>query len=92
MIRVNVFIEVAEAHRAEMLKLAQELTAFSSAEEGCTAYDIFESATRKHVLMICETWQTQEDLTAHEKTVHFNTIVPRMSEIAAKMKVEKFLF
>lgn len=91
MIRLNVFIQVSEENRETVLQLAKELTAASLKDKGCIAYDIFESATRKNVLMICETWQTEEDLTLHANAAHFVTLVPKIQAIAA-MKIEKFLF
>lgn len=39
-----------------LLQTAKDLVASSLKDEGCIAYDIFESATRPDVLMICETW------------------------------------
>lgn len=55
MIRLNVFIRTTESNREELLRTARELTAASVKDAGCIAYDIFESATRPDVLMICET-------------------------------------
>ena len=49
MIRLNVFIQVEEANRAAVLEEAKALTEASLKEEGCVAYDIFESATRPDV-------------------------------------------
>lgn len=58
MIRLNVFIQVKEEKdRAAVIALAKELVAASLNDEGCIAYDVFESATRPDVLMICETWK-----------------------------------
>ena len=57
MIRLNVFIQVNESNRNAVLETAKELVAQSLNDKGCIAYDIFESATRKDVLMICETWK-----------------------------------
>lgn len=67
MIRLNVFIQVNESNRNAVLETAKELVAQSLNDKGCIAYDIFESATRKDVLMICETWKDAESLDAHEK-------------------------
>ena len=53
MIRLNVFIQVSESNRAAVLEAAKELVASSLNDKGCIAYDIFESATRNDVLMIC---------------------------------------
>ena len=75
MIRLNVFIQVNESNRNAVLE----------------TYDVFESATRKDVLMICETWKDAESLDAHEKAAHFITLVPKLQELG-KMKLEKFEF
>ena len=71
MIRLNVFIQVSESNRAAVLEAAKELVASSLKDKGCIAYDVFESATRNDVLMICETWEDAESLSAHEKAEHF---------------------
>ena len=91
MIRLNVFIQVNESNRNAVLETPKELVAQSLNDKGCIAYDIFESATRKDVLMICETWKDAEALSAHEHTPHFMTLVPQIEELA-EMKIEKFEF
>ena len=91
MIRLNVFIQVNESNRNAVLETAKELVAQSLNDNGCIAYDVFESATRKDVLMICETWKDEESLAAHEKATHFVTLVPKIQDIAS-MKLEKFSF
>ena len=91
MIRLNVFVRVNETNREKAIKAAKELTACSLKDKGCIAYDVFESATRKDVLMICETWKDAESLDAHEKAAHFITLVPKLQELG-KMKLEKFEF
>ena len=70
MIRLNVFIRTTESNRAEILSVAKELVTASLKDEGCIAYDIFESATRPDVLMICETWSDAKALAAHEQASH----------------------
>ena len=52
MIRLNVFIQVNESNRNAALETAK-VVAQSLNDNGCIAYDVFESATRKDVLMIC---------------------------------------
>ena len=91
MIRLNVFIQVNAENRSTVLELGQELVACSLRDAGCIAYDIFESATRKDVLMICETWKDNESLANHEKAAHFVTLVPKIQSMAS-MKLEKFIF
>ena len=91
MIRLNVFIQVSADNRAAVMEMAKELVVCSLKDNGCIAYDIFESATREDVLMICETWKDAESLDAHEKAAHFITLVPKLQELG-KMKLEKFEF
>lgn len=91
MIRVNVFIKVEERNYPSVLEAAKELTAKSLKDEGCIAYDVFASATRKDVLMICETWSDEKALDAHTKTKHFVELVAKI-ELHAAMKIEKFEF
>ena len=87
MIRLNVFIRTTESNRAEILSVAKELVTASLKDEGCIAYDIFESATRPDVLMICETWSDAKALAAHEQASHFTTLVPRLHQLG-EMKLE----
>ena len=91
MIRLNVFIWLEEANRTKVLDAAKELTAASVKEEGCIAYDIFESATRPNVLMFCETWKDGEALSIHEKTDVFKKNIVIMKELTTS-KVERFDF
>ena len=91
MIRLNVFILVEDVNRANVLNAAKELTASSVKEDGCIAYDVFESATRPNVLMICETWKDSEALSTHEKEASFVKNIAILKEFTT-IKVEKFEF
>jgi len=91
MIRLNVFISVEDVNRAKVLDAAKELTATSLKEDGCIAYDVFESATRPNVLMICETWKDSETLSSHEKGASFIKNIAILQESSA-IKLEKFEF
>jgi len=91
MIRLNVFLLVEDANRAKVLEASKELTANSVKEEGCIAYDVFESATRPNVLLICETWKDAETLANHEKGSIFIKNIAILKEFAS-IKIEKFDF
>lgn len=91
MLRLNCFISVAENNRAEVLAAAKRLTAASLEQDGCIAYDIFESATRPEVMMICETWRDQAALDAHSASEVFVEEVGKMRSLA-EMKLETFSF
>lgn len=91
MIRLNVFVQVSEANRASVVEMAKQLVAASLQDAGCVAYDLFESATRPDVLMICETWADEAALAAHSATEHFTTLVPQIKQLAT-LKQERFTF
>ena len=91
MIRLNVFIRTTDSNREELISTVKELAAASLKDEGCVAYALFESATRRDVLMICETWSDAKALAAHEQASHFTTLVPRIHQLG-EMKAEKFVF
>ena len=91
MIRLNVFIQVEAANRAALLAEAKALVEKSLNDEGCVAYDVFESATRQDVMMICETWRDEQALAAHSAAPHFALHVENMEKLG-KLKLEKFQF
>ena len=91
MLRLNCFIKVTEANRAEVLTAAKTLTEASLKQDGCIAYDVFESTTRPEVLLICETWRDQVALDAHSASDVFVSEVSKMQALA-EMKLETFCF
>lgn len=91
MIRLNCFFQANEGLFAQGLEAAIALTAKSQQHEGCIAYDVFESATRPDVFMICETWASQEALDKHSATPEFNEYVS-IIQASGLLKLEKFEF
>lgn len=91
MIRFNVFIQVSEENRSAVINIAKQLVEKSVKEEGCIAYDFFESTTRKDILMFCETWQDEKSIAAHSNTEHFVKLLPELQKLCT-LKMEKFLF
>lgn len=94
MIRLNVFFEVKDGANVEEVKaLATELVNKSLGDEGNVAYDLFFSATRPLVMMICETWQNEEVLKAHMASAHFTDLVPKIEALTKNgLKLEQFTF
>ena len=91
MVRLNCFIRGSGEKRETVLEAAKRLTAASLEQDGCVAYDIFESATRPDVMMICETWRDQAALDAHSASEVFVREVGIM-RASAEMKLEVFEF
>lgn len=92
MIRVNCFAQVKNtADMAAVVDNAKKLTEASLKHAGNIAYDIFTSATRPDVAMICETWKDAEALKAHMATDDFKLYVGNIQKYA-EMKIEQFEF
>ena len=91
MIRINCFLTAKEGRLAEALDAAKALTAESLKQDGCFAYDVFESATRPGILLICETWRDQAALDAHSASEPFKKYVGIMDD-ACELKIESFNF
>ena len=91
MLRLNCFIKVKEDHRSQVLEAAKRLTDASLQQDGCIAYDIYESATRHDVLMICETWRDQAALDAHSASEVFKKEGKILHSLAS-VTLEKFEF
>lgn len=91
MLRLNCFIQVNPENYTEVIEAARRLTVASREQQGCIAYDVFQSATRPDVLMICETWADSEALKAHSESDVFVKEVGIMRSLA-EMKLETFEF
>lgn len=91
MIRLNCFFQAKDGMYAQALEATLKLVAASQKQDGCIAYDVFESATRDDVFMICETWASEETLAAHSASEPFTTLVPQI-HACGDMKLEKFEF
>jgi len=91
MIRLNCFFQAKDGKSDEALAAAKALTAASLTQDGCIAYDVFASATRPGILLICETWRDEEALAAHSASAPFGQYVAVLNEAGA-MKIEKFTF
>lgn len=91
MIRLNCFVEVSAENHPAALAAAKDLTAASLQQEGCVAYDTFESSTRPLIFMICETWKDEKALAAHAASAEFKKYVGEIQRLAT-MKIEQFTF
>lgn len=69
-LRVVATIPIDTAKTAEAGAALAELAASSREEEGCYAYDVFESAAVPGTFVTVEAWRSQADLDAHMGTPH----------------------
>lgn len=91
MLRLNCFFKANDGKTEEALSAAKALVAESLNDEGCVAYDVFQSATRPDVLLICETWDNDRALAKHSVSSHFKKYVGELEKLG-QMKIEKFNF
>ena len=92
MIRLNCFFQANNGEQyKDALRAAVALTEKSRNHAGCVAYDVFQSATRSDVFMICETWKDQASLDAHSNTPEFGKHVGEM-QACGQLKLERFEF
>ena len=57
------------AHMSEMIRLTKE-------EDGCIAYDLYESIDGSGEIVMVELWESKEALDAHIQSDHFKELVP----------------
>lgn len=85
MIRLNVTVAADPEHLGEVIDGLNRMAAESQREDGCIGYDIYQSTSDPHRLIIVETWADQAALDAHALTPHYTTILPALK---GKMKTE----
>ncbi len=71
-IRVVATVPISPSAAAQAAPSLTELAAASLQEEGCLAYDVFESNAAGTFVTI-EVWRGEDDLTAHMSTPHVAT-------------------
>lgn len=92
MLRLNCFFKAkSEADYKKALSAATVLTNKSQKHEGNIAYDVFTSATRSDIFLICETWADKQSLDKHAATPEFVENVDIINS-CGEMKIESFDF
>ena len=82
-LRVVATIPIDPAHAAEAAAALAALAAASQEEEGCYAYDVFESASTPGVFVTVEAWRAQADLDAHMGMPHIATAFEVLGPVIA---------
>lgn len=84
MVKVVAKNYVKKENVEKVLELCKELVEETRKEEGCIAYELFESNEDQTILTFIEEWTTQEALEAHFKSPHFVKIVPQLGDLMIK--------
>ncbi|MDO3397791.1 putative quinol monooxygenase [Nocardioides sp. SOB44] len=69
-LRVVATIPTAPEHAEAVRAGLRDLVAATQQEEGCVAYDCFESNAAPGTFVMVEEWASQEAMDAHMKTPH----------------------
>ena len=82
-LRVIATIPIDPERAAEAAPALAELAAASRGDEGCLAYEVYESAATPGVFVTVEEWAGQSDLDAHMTQPH----VAKAFEVAGPLLV-----
>lgn len=67
--------------KEEYLNLIEELILKSREEKGCISYNLYEDIKNPNVMTFIEEWEDQDAISAHNATIHYTTIVPKLREL-----------
>ncbi len=67
--------------------LFEELIAATRKEYGCAGYDLAQSTADENLVVVLESWESQEALDVHGKSEHFTRIVPQLVEMCSEVPV-----
>ena len=82
-LRVVATLPIDPAKATEAAAALSTLAAASRDEEGCYAYDVFESATVPGTFVTVEAWRSQGDMDAHMGTPHIGKAVEVLGPVIA---------
>ncbi len=89
MVNIFVTITVPRQNRDKILALLGDLSYASQGEKGCIHYQYYLHPEDPEQLVIVERWESPEALSAHEKTSHFKTLLPQVSDLASEVNINK---
>ena len=82
-LRVVATVPIDPAKATEAAAALSTLAAASRDEEGCYAYDVFESATVPGTFVTVEAWRSQGDMDEHMRTPHIATAFEVLGPVIA---------
>lgn len=92
MVRVNVSMITETSDNQKRLKeKAVELVAASLLDKGNISYDLYQSVTNDDRFELIETWESKEDLKAHQESEHFKRLLPELEKYST-LTIEVFDF
>jgi quinol monooxygenase YgiN len=84
MIKIIAKFTVKENKSEEFKGYAAELTAETRKEAGCISYQLLQDINNGKILTFVEEWYNQEAIDNHNKSKHFQAIVPKLMLLLEK--------
>ncbi|MCL2110737.1 MAG: antibiotic biosynthesis monooxygenase [Clostridiales bacterium] len=76
MVAVVVKENLKDGQKAAFVEYMREMIALTKQEDGCIAYDLYESVDGAGEVVMVELWETKEALDRHMETDHFKKFLP----------------
>lgn len=90
MISIVAKFVVNQGAEEQFLDLVAQLSTASNAEDGCIEYILHKDVSKPDTYCIIEKWKDQAAIDIHNSSVHFTSIVPKITQIAqAEVSVYK---
>ncbi len=70
-----------EGNSEKFKELAKDLISETRKENGCISYNLNQDIKNQDILTFIEEWESEEALQLHMNTLHFTSIVPKLSEL-----------
>ena len=68
--------QIKEGQKDAFVEYMREMIRLTHEEEGCIAYDLYESLDGSGEVVMVEVWESKEALDKHMETDHFKEFVP----------------
>jgi len=72
---------IKQGKKEDFKVLAEKLIRESRKEKGCISYNLYEDINDSNTLAFIEEWTNEEAIKIHNKSKHFTSIVPKLSEL-----------
>ena len=83
-VSVIVLIEVQPGKRKEQIEAFNKLSPQVLAEDGCLQYELKQNNNSENQFVLLEKWESEEALSAHDKTAHMVASDEKNSSFRAK--------
>jgi quinol monooxygenase YgiN len=87
MIKIVARTVVKEGMVDAYLEIVKELVQASAAEEGNITYTLNQDISNPRAFVMIEIWKDQDAIDKHNASEHFQTIVPKLGDMAEERSI-----